>query len=229
MLTSNKFLGFQGEFATGSWLSEWYAVLPHRREKQARSRLMNYASPSSLLEASTIDTERNLHFVRLFAQHEHQIYAYIVSVLANWADADEVMQETSVALWEMFDDFSAGTNFTSWACRIAYFRTLRFREKRRRDRHEFNQEFVEAVAETALEEAETFEIRRKVLGGCVERLRPEDRKLLQLCYAENDTTIKHAAERLDRPAKGVYKALARIRQALFDCVQRKLASEGFRS
>src|SRR5262245_27195115 len=73
-------------------------------------------------EESTIDTQRNLRFVRLFAQHEHQVYAYIVSVLANWADADEVMQETSVALWEMFDDFQEGTSFCSWACRIAYFR-----------------------------------------------------------------------------------------------------------
>jgi RNA polymerase sigma-70 factor (ECF subfamily) len=166
--------------------------------------------------------------VRLFAQHEHQVYAYVVSVLANWADADEVMQETSVALWEMFDDFQEGTSFCSWACRIAYFRILRFREKRRRDRHEFNNEFVEAVAATALEEADVFESRRMALGACVEKLRPEDRELLRTCYVEGGT-IKHAAEQLERPAKSVYKALARIRQALFACVQRRLAAEGVRA
>jgi RNA polymerase sigma-70 factor (ECF subfamily) len=176
-------------------------------------------------EVVPIDTARNLRFVRLFAQHEHRIYAYIVSVLANWNDADEVMQETSVALWEMFDDFTEGTSFCSWACRIAYFRILRFREKQQRDRHEFNHEFVEAVAATALEEADSFEFRRKALGGCVEKLRPGDRELLRSCYGE-DGTIKGAAERLDRPAKSVYKALARIRQVLFECVQRKLAAEG---
>jgi RNA polymerase sigma-70 factor (ECF subfamily) len=172
-----------------------------------------------------IDSNRNLRFVRLFAQHEHQIYAYIVAVMSNWTDADEVMQETSVALWEMFDDFQEGTSFSSWACKIAYFRILRFREKCRRDRHEFDHTFVEAVAETAQQEAETFETRRKALGMCVEKLRPDDRRLLQLCYAE-DGTVKHAAERLARPVKGVYKALARIRQALFACVQRRLAAEG---
>ncbi|MBY0523475.1 MAG: sigma-70 family RNA polymerase sigma factor, partial [Gemmataceae bacterium] len=182
-------------------------------------------APISLREASRIDSQRNLTFVRLFAQHEHQVYAYIVSVLANWTDADEVMQETSVALWEMFDDFQEGTSFTSWACRIAYFRILRFRERQRRDRLEFSNEFVEAVAATALDESDSFEDRRRALGGCVERLRPDDRRLLQMCYADGGT-IKHAAERLDRPAKGVYKALARIRQALFECVQRKMASEG---
>ena len=73
-----------------------------------------------------------------------------------------------------------------------------------------------------------FETRRKALGGCVEKLRPDDRQLLQLCYADGGT-IKHAAERLERPVKGVYKALARIRQALLQCVQRRLAAEGVRS
>jgi len=176
-------------------------------------------------EEPAIDAQRNVQFVRLFAQHEHQIYAYIVSAMANWADADEVMQETSVALWEMFDQFQEGTSFTSWACRIAYFRILRFREKRQRDRHEFDQEFVEAVAATAAEEAELFEVRRKALGDCVGRLKERDRELLQTCYADGGT-IKQAAEQLDRPAKGVYKALTRIRQMLFDCVQRKLAAQG---
>jgi RNA polymerase sigma-70 factor (ECF subfamily) len=176
-------------------------------------------------EGPAIDTKRNLQFVRLFAQHEHQVYAYIVSAMANWADADEVMQETSVALWEMFDQFQEGTSFTSWACRIAYYRILRFREKRQRDRHEFDQEFVETVATTAAEEAEHFEVRRKALGDCVGRLKDRDRELLQTCYADGGT-IKQAAEQLDRPAKGVYKALTRIRQLLFDCVQRKLAAQG---
>lgn len=183
--------------------------------------------PHSTARGGETDAQRNLRFVRLFAQHEHQIYAYIVAALGNWTDADEVMQETSVALWEMFDRFTEGTSFVGWACQIAYFRILRFREKRRRDRLEFDQEFVDAVAATALEESDWFECRRKALGDCVGRLKPHDRDLLQSCYAD-DGTIKSASERLDRPAKSVYKALARIRQALFDCVQRKLAAEGAR-
>jgi RNA polymerase sigma-70 factor (ECF subfamily) len=182
---------------------------------------------SAPAEAPETDAQRNLRFVRLFAQHEHQIYASIVASLGNWTDADEVMQETSVALWEMFDRFEEGTSFVGWACQIAYYRILRFREKRRRDKHEFDQEFVEAVAATVLEESDWFEFRRRALGDCVSRLRPNDRDLLESCYADGGT-IKCAAERLDRPAKSVYKALARIRQALFDCVQRKMTAEGAR-
>ena len=179
-----------------------------------------------LREGTPIDAQRNLRFVRLFAAHEHQVYACIVSALVHWADADEVMQETSVALWEMFDDFEEGTNFLAWACKIAYFRILRFREKQKRDRLQFDPDFLDTVAATALEEAELFEVRRKALGDCVGKLKERDRDLLQSCYGGGK--IREAAERLARPAKGVYKALARIRQALFDCVQRKLASQGVR-
>lgn len=190
-------------------------------------RRMSLPQPPRSIGGEPTDAQRNLRFVRLFAQHEHQIYAYIVAALGNWADADEVMQETSVALWEMFERFTEGTSFVGWACQIAYFRILRFREKKRRDRHDFDQEFVETVAATALEESDWFEFRRKALGDCVGRLKENDRELLQFCYADGGT-IKCAAERLDRPAKSVYKALARIRQALFDCVQRKMSAEGAR-
>lgn len=169
-----------------------------------------------------MDTQRNRYFVQLFAQYQHQVYAYIASLLANWTDADEVMQETSIALWEMFDDFQEGTNFRSWACRIAHYRVLRFREKQRRDRLQFDDELLEQVAATVLEEAEFFDMRRKALEECVDKLQTREKELLSTCYAQGHT-IKAAAERLARPAKGVYKALARLRQILFTCVQRKLA------
>jgi RNA polymerase sigma-70 factor (ECF subfamily) len=169
-----------------------------------------------------MDTQRNRCFVQLFAQYQHQVYAYIASLLANWTDADEVMQETSIALWEMFDNFQEGTNFCSWACRIAHYRVLRFREKQRRDRLQFNAKFLEQVAAAVLEEAEFFDVRRNALEECVAQLQTREKELLSACYAQG-RTVKAVAEQLARPAKGVYKALARLRQILFTCVKRKLA------
>lgn len=183
------------------------------------------ASQAEEAPSSTAANEdRSVEFVRLFARHEHQIYAYIVSALGNWADADEVMQETSVALWEMFDRFEPGTSFRQWACRIAYYRILRYGERRQRDRHHFDHEFVEAVAKTAEQEAAEFDTRRTALSGCLSQLSSQDRELLKSCYLSS-TSIKQVAENRGRPVKRVYKMLSRIRQILFQCVQRKLAAE----
>ncbi|HYG75547.1 MAG TPA: sigma-70 family RNA polymerase sigma factor [Planctomycetota bacterium] len=177
---------------------------------------------SSNLKKSPADSEakRNLRFVRLFSQHEHRIYSYIVALLSNWADADEVMQETSIALWEMFEQFQEGTDFSSWACRVAHFRVLRFRQQRQRDRHEFGEDLVESLGTTAATEMDTLEERRMALAGCMDNLSPEDRELLKRCYSEG-VLIKEIAEQLNRPVKGIYKDLARIRRALFECVGSK--------
>src|SRR5262249_38382853 len=41
-------------------------------------------------------------FLRLFLQHERRLYAYILTLLPNRADADDVLQEVSLVMWEEF-------------------------------------------------------------------------------------------------------------------------------
>lgn len=166
------------------------------------------------------DSERTLRFVRLFTQHEPRIYSYIVAVLGNWADADEVMQETSIALWEMFEQFVEGTDFCAWACRVAHFRILRFRQERKRDKHEFEPDLIETLDAVAVQELETFDERRLALSGCLETLDEADRALLKKCYADG-ALIKNVADEQQRPVTALYKDLARIRKALFECVTTK--------
>jgi len=172
--------------------------------------------------AEKSDGQRNLRFVGLFSKHEHRIYSYIVALLSNWTDADEVMQETSIALWEMFDQFQEGTDFNSWACRVAHFRVLRFRQQCQRDRHEFGNDLVESLGETASMEMDVMETRRMALAGCLDHLNPADRDLLTRCYSEG-VLIKEIAGQLNRPVKAIYKDLARIRRAVFECVGSKTA------
>jgi RNA polymerase sigma-70 factor (ECF subfamily) len=104
---------------------------------------------------------------------------------------------------------------------------LDFYKKSQRSRVRFSQPMLERVAETAAEQAATLQLdaRREALDGCLEKLRPADRELLARRFAEGATTASTAAE-VGRSVDAVYKALAKIRQALFDCVTRTLAQEG---
>jgi RNA polymerase sigma-70 factor (ECF subfamily) len=163
-------------------------------------------------------------FVRLFAAHEHQVYGYIVSLVGRFTDADDVMQETAVALWQMFDSFEEGTSFVDWACRVAYFRVLEFRRKTHRDRHQFGKDWLEQFASVAAKQVEGMNAMRDALAICLEKLREPDRQLVRLCY-EQGTTIADAAERIGRPTGAVYKSIARIRRVLFDCVRRTMRRE----
>ena len=48
-------------------------------------------------------------------------------------DADDIMQETSMALWQKFADYDADRSFLPWALRFAYFQTKRQQERNRED------------------------------------------------------------------------------------------------
>ena len=172
------------------------------------------------------DPSRHAEFLRLFTQYQREIYAYVFSLVRDWHDADEVMQETSLALWKNFPRFTSGGNFPAWACGVAYHRVLRDRRAKGRDRHAFGERF-EAALLAAADRTAHHEARRDALAGCLEKLSPSDRTLIETCYAA-DSTIGAAAERLKMTARAVYKAAARVRETLADCVTRTLAAEGRR-
>jgi RNA polymerase sigma-70 factor (ECF subfamily) len=89
-----------------------------------------------------------------------------------------------------------------------------------------NQVFLERVAETAAQQSEVLQLdeRREALAGCLDKLPARDRELLARRFAEGATT-RSTAEQVGRSVEAVYKALAKIRHALFDCVQKTLDRE----
>jgi RNA polymerase sigma-70 factor, ECF subfamily len=167
-------------------------------------------------------TER---FVALFAEHRDEIFRFILSLLPHQADAEDVFQRTSVVLWRKFRDFQPGTSFFRWAARVAQFEVRDYCKTRGRDKLEFwTQDLVELIADTHHDQHDVLIRQRTMLKDCLQGLKPQDRELVELRYASN-TTSKALAETLGRPTVTVYKSLARIRRWLYDCVERKLASE----
>jgi RNA polymerase sigma-70 factor (ECF subfamily) len=165
--------------------------------------------------------ESRRHFIRLMTVHERLVYGYILSLVPNWADADEILQETNIRLWEEFDKFVLGTNFAAWAIRVAHFQVLTWRKKISRSRLVFDQRVVDALAAEPHWTDDAFEARQQALGECVSKLPDHSRELLRHCYVSG-TKIKDVAARLQRSPASVYKALERIRTTLHSCIQRKL-------
>ena len=61
---------------------------------------------------------KTVEFLRLLLQHERRIRAYILALVPNWADADDLYQETTVRLWEQFADYNPEKEFGAWACTV---------------------------------------------------------------------------------------------------------------
>lgn len=162
----------------------------------------------------------SLEFVALWTAHSRRVYAYIFSLVPNWSDADDLFQETSVVLMQKFAEFEPGSNFSAWACRVAYLKVCEFR-KRRPAFAAGDELFLEAVQAEAERLAEQ-DVHSEALSDCLARLAPKDRRLIELRY-RGDYSVQSVAAEIGRSAAAVYKALARIHETLLECVRRKIA------
>jgi DNA-directed RNA polymerase specialized sigma24 family protein len=83
---------------------------------------MNARLAMAQSRAQGYETER---FVRLFAAAQSEVLRYILALVPDLDDAQEVFQETAVDLWKTFDQYDPDCPFVPWACRFAYFQILR--------------------------------------------------------------------------------------------------------
>jgi RNA polymerase sigma-70 factor (ECF subfamily) len=170
----------------------------------------------------TSRNEQADNFIALYAANEARLRAFILSLVPRWSDAEEIAQRCSIILWKKFDRFRPGTSFFAWACQVARLEVKEYRKSAGRQRALFSDEFVDAVANEALEMQGELPGRLKSLQECVEKLPPKQRELLRLRYDE-EKSIDAIAQTLQRSIDAVYKGLSRIRQTLHNCIDRALA------
>lgn len=162
-------------------------------------------------------------FIKEFTRHQRPIFLFILSQISNPIEAEEILQETNLVIWNKFEQFEPGTNFKAWGCQIARYEVLKWLDRHRRDKHYFSDDLMEQIAQEALEESTEWELRREALTQCLKKLKPDDRELIQSRYAPGQSG-KNMAEEIGRPLNSVYQSLGRIRRVLLECIQRQVAS-----
>ncbi len=169
-------------------------------------------------------------FVSLLTHSQRRVYAFIGTLVVDRSDADDVLQETNLALWQMADEFQPGTDFVAWACRVAYYRVLKHRTAAVRLRARFADHLVDLLAQESLHEthlesmiaAEQFERHRHALAACLEEVPDRSRSLLLQYYAEGRSLADIGAS-AGRTANAIAQLFHRVRSALRECIRRRLA------
>jgi RNA polymerase sigma-70 factor (ECF subfamily) len=169
------------------------------------------------------DIEREEQFLELFLAHDRRIHGFILALVPNWSDADDLLQETSAVLWRRLDEFEPGTDFAAWAMSIARYQILNYRRRERSRGKCFSDRAFDALAEQATSTAASADARRDALEDCLAKLSDRERELVRLRYQPGATT-REVADRLGRPLKSVYKTLNRVHEALLLCVRRSLGA-----
>jgi RNA polymerase sigma-70 factor, ECF subfamily len=168
-------------------------------------------------------TEMTEVYLRLLGQHDRWLAAYVYSLVARAADADDILQEVKLTLWKQFAKFEQGTNFRAWARKIATHQILNYRRaEKRRPSSELEEAFIEAVAAEIDRRSEVFDRRSEALRQCLHKLPDAHRKIVVWRYYE-DCGVEEIAAKSERTVEAVYRLLSRIRTVLNECVSRQVS------
>jgi len=157
-------------------------------------------------------------FLSLFLRSEREIFRYVAALVPNVTDAEDIVQQTAIALWEKFETYDPAQPFTPWACRFALNKARQWIERRQRWQALLQGGLAEELAQRREELRPELEIRLKHLEGCIGKL-PEDQRSIVEDYYYHRSGIEKVAESAGRTVEATYKALQRIRNALQTCIE----------
>ena len=169
--------------------------------------------------------DAHARFMRLFLSSEKEIFRYVSPLVPRLADAQDVVQQTAIALWRKFDQYDPRQPFTPWACRFALLEARQFLRRDQRWGTVLDENLIDVLVERRLELGEAMEQRFAHLRDCLQKLPAEQRQTVERYYYERQPIDRLAAQS-GRSIEALYKLIQRVRQALLECVQRAVRADG---
>jgi RNA polymerase sigma-70 factor (ECF subfamily) len=163
------------------------------------------------------------------ARAQPGLRAFLRALLPCPGDADDVLQETNLVLWQKRAEFDPARPFGPWARRVAYFQTLAHLKNRARARESrFSDDMIEQLAAESESRADAAETRLRALRECLSKLPEPDRALVNARYAAG-ASVKEMAQAGGRTADALSMHLYRLRKNLAACIESLLKQRGWQT
>ena len=163
-------------------------------------------------------TAAHQRFLSLFLRSERDVFRYVAALVPNVADAEDIVQQTALVLWEKFGAYDPAQPFTPWACGFALNKARQWMERRQRWQALLAGGLAEELARRREELRPDLERRLIHLEKCLGKL-PEEQRALVHGYYYRRTGIQELAGESKRTVEATYKMLQRVRHALQRCVE----------
>lgn len=163
------------------------------------------------------DQDRATHFVELLTASQRELFSYINALIGGDPSASDVLQDTNLDLWARMEDYEADRPFLPWAFGFAFQRVMAFRKSQRRSRLLFSDEVVALLSDAYVDEVFEGDSRLSALRECLEKLAPDQKKLVWERYHAK-TAVKTLAEQYNSNVNLISARLFRIRKSLQKCI-----------
>ena len=156
-------------------------------------------------------------FARLLVEHRSVFLRYVLTKVPNRADAHDIVQECSVALWRKFEAYDTSQPFVAWALGFLRLEVLKFLKKSQK-RAQLSVHTAEVLMEEEQCNEQLTNSIDKHLVHCLEEL-PEQQRAIIDGYYYREFSVKELATKYQRTEQVIYKKLQRIRSSLQLCVE----------
>lgn len=170
---------------------------------------------------SRSDTDKSKRMTLAWIAVERPVYAYLSSMVADYAAVEDLHQAVAVAMVESFDAYDPSRPLIGWVLGIARHKVLGHYRSASRDRHVFNESVMELIEQSYVRvEPESAQL-RAALNACLKSLGGRQREALVLRYKDGRLPAD-IAERLGVGPNAVSNLLARARAAMRKCIQTRI-------
>jgi RNA polymerase sigma-70 factor (ECF subfamily) len=163
-----------------------------------------------------------------WAQHQPAIAGYISSLISNFQDADDVLQNVAMVTVKKFDEYDREKPFVSWAIGIAKNMVLKYYSEKKKSHLTLDYRALQAVSKIYESEFKTIsrqnDVAKNALERCLRQLKGRWKKILEMYYLRELSPIR-ISQQLGITKNNVFVSLHRVRMALRDCVNDQLQKE----
>ena len=162
-------------------------------------------------------------FVSLWTASQPGVAAFVSSLIPDFHAAQDVLQETARILVTKFDQYDRSRPFIAWAIGVARGEVLAYRRRQATSKLVLDDAALEQLASVYPHIAGDLGPLAAALEICLGQVKGKPRRLLELRY-EMDFKPAQMAQHLQLSVNSVTVALHRIRQALRECIESRIAA-----
>jgi RNA polymerase sigma-70 factor (ECF subfamily) len=171
-----------------------------------------------------MEDKKTESFLKILMPNQKRIFSYIVTLVPNYADAEDVMQNVTEFLWRRYSDYRPNTDFVAWALTITKYKIHEYYKDKKRNRQRLSNETIRILEKEVSTRKSDFDSNLEAVKNCVKKLDTNDYKLIQIRY-EADQNVKSIASRFGQSVQSIYRHLSRIHIVLLRCIHRQLRQE----
>ncbi|MCP4582127.1 MAG: sigma-70 family RNA polymerase sigma factor [candidate division Zixibacteria bacterium] len=158
-------------------------------------------------------------FMGLILSNQKRLFGYIITMVPNYSDAEDILQDTMTIMWQKFHQFERGSNFVAWGISIARYRIMKYRERRAHTKLKLDKDVFELLEKRSGPMLDTLSARLDALKDCIKKLTGKEIDFIKMRYQE-DLSFQKIASSVGLSVSGVFKAVSQVHYKLILCMRR---------